>query len=245
MQPVPPELARIVDHLLQLGRVDPARPAAHGLEHHPCGLAFAQRRRHPDVVVDALHVKVTVLAEGGVPVPGRVECQVHPPRGENEPVRGDLQRVRSSAVVEPRLDVHHESHRAAYHLELPDQAVPVRRLPAGDRHEVGDLADPVLRHEAGDQHGGVGEVELTADVIGRVGRDPEVAALVRVEQRGEHARGVEPRAAEPVHGPVGRYQGRRLQVSDQAVVADVRVPVHVHPLRSLLCPDPTIAGGRP
>ena len=62
--------------------------------------------------------------------------------------------------------------------------------------------------------------------------DPEVAAALVVEQRAEHAGGVEPRAAEPVDRPVGGDQCGGLQVADQAVFGDRRLG-HVASLSSL------------
>src|SRR3712207_8445788 len=61
-----------------------------------------------------------------------------------------------------------------------------------------DLAEALLGEEPGHQDGGVGQVHLLGRV-GDVGRtDPEVPAAFVVEQRAEHAGGVEPRGAEPV-----------------------------------------------
>jgi hypothetical protein len=53
-----------------------------------------------------------------------------------------------------------------------------------------------------------------------------------VEQGGEDARGVETRAAKPIYGSVGTYEGRRLEVADQAVLTDVWVAVHRNVLSS-------------
>ena len=71
-----------------------------------------------------------------------------------------------------------------------------------------------------------GQVHLLRHVA-FVGRpDPEVSALVRVEQRREDARRVEARGAEPVDRAVGADQRRRLKVADQPVIADVGIPFH-------------------
>jgi hypothetical protein len=61
-----------------------------------------------------------------------------------------------------------------------------------------------------------------------------VPGPVAVQQRGEHAGGVETRGAEPVHGPLAAHQRSRLQVTDQPVVSDRRVAVHVAPLLTTL-----------
>src|SRR5215207_10877254 len=57
--------------------------------------------------------------------------------------------------------------------------------------------------------------------------DGVVAALVLVEDRPEHARGVEVRAAVPVDRAVRADQRDRVKVSDQAVLGDREVAVDV------------------
>jgi hypothetical protein len=60
-------------------------------------------------------------------------------------------------------------------------------------HEVDDLAHTTRCLEAGDEDGGVGEVELThGGLVPDIGGEAAGTAAVTVEQRGEHARGVEP-----------------------------------------------------
>src|SRR5258706_12066232 len=54
-----------------------------------------------------------------------------------------------------------------------------------------------------------------------------MTAALLVEQRGEDARRVEPRGAEPVDRAVGRDQRGSLQISDQAVVLYRWIRVHV------------------
>src|SRR6266540_2706942 len=93
------------------------------------------------------------------------------------------------------------------------------------------LTDPVGRHEAGDQDGGIGEVELPGDVVMALGADVEASTLVVVQQRGEDAGRVVARAAPPVEGAVAGDQRGGLQVTDQTVVGDGRVPVHGCPLK--------------
>jgi hypothetical protein len=150
---------------------------------------------------------------------------------EHRPVVGQLHLVRFARVVEPRLKVHHETHRAAYHAQLPHQPVPVRRGSSGDGHEVVDLTDSVRGHEPGDQDRGVRKIQLLADIVVPVGSDPEMAAAAGIEQRREHARRVEPGKTQPVHGAVCRHQRSRLQVPDQAVIADVGIAGHDAPSR--------------
>jgi hypothetical protein len=101
-----------------------------------------------------------------------------------------------------------------------------------DRHEVQDLADAALAQEPGDQDGAVRLVELLDDMVGVLGGDAEVAALVVVEQAGEHTGAVEAGTTEPVDGAVGVHQRGGLQVTDEAVVSNWRVAVHGYSPRS-------------
>ena len=57
-------------------------------------------------------------------------------------------------------------------------------------------------------------------------RDPEVAALLGVQQGREHARRIEPRTTEEVHCSIGGHQGGGLEVADKTVITNVRVTVH-------------------
>src|ERR687897_63437 len=138
----------------------------------------------------------------------------------------ELQSVGLAPVVEARLYLHPEAHRPAHHTPQPHQPVAIGRLALEDRHEIEDLADPVGTQEPRDQDRGVGEIQLTADVVVPVGADVEVPAAVVVEQGREDARGVKTRTAEPVDGAVGTHQGCRLQVADQAMVTNVWVTIH-------------------
>ena len=97
-----------------------------------------------------------------------------------------------------------------------------RRL---DRHEVLHLADPVGVEQARDQDVRVGEVELLRPRAGVRGRDAVAAAAVGVEDRGEDARRVEARAAVPVDRAVGGDERDGVQVADDAVLLDRRVPL--------------------
>ena len=168
--------------------------------------------------------------QAGRSVQGELECWC----AEDRALLGELQVVGLSAVVEPWRAVEHEPHLTAHAAHRPDQPVavgcPLRVL---DRHEVDHLADAAGGHEPGDQDGGVREVELPGDVVGALGGDPEVPAALAVEQRREHARGVEPRAAEPVDGAVGGHQRGGLQVTDQPVLGDRRIAVHQRSLLQL------------
>ena len=73
------------------------------------------------------------------------------------------------------------------------------------------------------EHVGVGPVELLALHALGGGADAEAAALAIVEERGEDARRVEARQAEPVDGAVGADERDRAQVADDAVVLDARI----------------------
>ncbi len=132
-----------------------------------------------------------------------------------------------SSVVEAGRALQHEPHLAPYDPHQTDQQVPIGSdLGFIDRHEVDHFAHPVRCHEPRDQDGGVGEVQLLGHIFLAVGCDPESSALVPIEQRGEHAGRVESGEAEPIDRPVGCDEGRGLQVADQSVLGDERVPIH-------------------
>src|SRR4030081_1250096 len=70
------------------------------------------------------------------------------------------------------------------------------------------------------------------------GCECEASAPFAMEERREHARRVEARAAEPVDGAVGCDERRGLQIADQAVVGDggiVRHRVVSSSERALVC----------
>src|SRR5215208_7372163 len=119
----------------------------------------------------------------------------------------ELEFVRLASVIEARLYLRTESHRAAHHAHQPHQPVAVGPLSLYNGHEVDHLADAFWGHEPRDQDRGVGEVQLPADVVVPVGADVEVPAAVVVEQGSEYTRGVETGTAEPVDGAVGTHQG--------------------------------------
>ena len=139
-------------------------------------------------------------------------------------MRGERDLVAGARVVEARGDVDDEAHLPAHGDHPADHAVAVRRL-AGTRrrHEVLHLPHSVGHQEARDEDVGVGEVELLGAPAVAVGRDPEQAPVVGVEDRREDARRVEPRAAVPVDRPVGADERDGVQVADQAVLGDGQV----------------------
>ena len=226
-QPATPEPRRVGEQAEQLlGGHGPRWAVGGRLQHHPPGLAGAHGQGAGHVVAVALHR----------PLPRAVQGQLQGRGAEHRPVVGELQLMRLPAVVEPGRALEHKPHLAAHAPHHPDQPVPVAGpLGVVDRHEVGHLADPVGGHEPGDQDGGVGKVQLPGDVVVALGADAETPAVVVVEQRGEHTRRVEPRAAEPVDGAVGGDQRRGLEVSDQPVLGDWRITIHGRSLPTLAC----------
>jgi hypothetical protein len=226
-QPAPPEPRRLLEQAQQLVRDGPPGWARGGrLQHHPPGLAGAHRQRAAHVVAVALHR----------PGPPAVHGQLQRRGAEHRTLVGELQLMRLPAVVEPRRALEHKPHLAAHAPDQPDQPVAVAGpLRVVDRHEVGHLADPVGGHEPGDQDGRVGEVQLPSDVVVALGADAEAPAVVVVEQRGEHTRRVEARAAEPVDGAVGGDQRGGLEIADQAVLGNRRIAIHGRSLPTLAC----------
>ena len=94
-----------------------------------------------------------------------------------------------------------------------------------DGHEVDQLAHAVFRQEPGDEHVRVGHVQLLRRPPAAVRRNPEEAAALRVEDRSEHAGGVEAARAVPVDRALGTNERRRVQVADDAVLRDRQVVV--------------------
>ena len=224
-QPRAPEPGGIVGQPLRLLRGHPPRLAAHPLQHHAAGLPLAQRPGPSHPVAVPLDRDARVLDRHPVRCDG-IRRQGHAIGLEDAAVLVVLDLVRGAAVVEARLEFDGEPHRAPDHPDVPHQVMAVGYPAPGDRHEVVYLTDPVRGHEPGDQDRGVRQVQLLAHVVVPVGLDREIAPAVGVEQRGEHAGGVEPGTAEPVHRPVLRDQRGRLQVADQTVVADVGIAGH-------------------
>ena len=143
-------------------------------EHHAAGITLVQRGEGVYAVVGSLHVFVAyqpAIAAGGTHVHG------HGAATERRSVAGDLDVRQVATVVESRLALEPEAHLSAHDADHPDQAVPVRGLLAGDRHEVDHLADAVGAEEARDEDRRPRQVQLLGHVVDAVRRDPEVTAL--------------------------------------------------------------------
>ena len=119
-----------------------------------------------------------------------------------------------------------ERHLAADDSHPADELIR-RGSRAADRHVILDLANSVRVQESRDQDVGVGPIELlVAKIIAGRG-DAEPPALLVVEDRGEDARRIEMRQAEPVDRAVHADQGRGPHVADDAVVLD-RLVIRCH-----------------
>ena len=135
-----------------------------------------------------------------------------------------LQIVVPARVVEARLAFQQESELPAHHPDQPSDAMARRRGVALDQwHEIDDLTDAIRRHEASHEVGRVGQVDLPGLVTGSDWSDSATASLVSVEKRGENARRIEARGAEPVDRSVPGDQGGRLKVADESVVGNLWV----------------------
>ena len=229
-QPALPVSLGVLRQPVELGGRQRLRRTAHRLQHDPePAFALAHGERGVQAVTGPLHGGPGLSRPA---LPGRVERELHAVIGpEDRAALRCLDRVPGAAVVKSRLQVHDELHGAARHPQVPDQPVPVGWLALDDRHEVEYLADPVRRHEPGDKHRGARHIQLLRHIVVAGGRDPEVAALLGIEQRCEHARRIEPGTAEEVDRSVGCHQRRRLQVTDEAVITDVRIAVQSPLLR--------------
>ena len=128
-----------------------------------------------------------------------------------------------ACVVEAGLQLRAEPHLAAHAERTANQPMPVLRSAGLDRHEVLHLGDAVRRQEAGDQHVRIREVELLRRTVLDDRRDAVVAAALTVEDRAEHARRVEARAAVPVDPSVRADERDAVQIADDAVLGDRQV----------------------
>ena len=142
---------------------------------------------------------------------------------EQHAVRVQLDLVLLAPVVEARLDGQLELHRPAHDHDAPQQPVTVHVGLRLDRHEVLHLAHAAVGVEARDEDVRVREVELLGGPV-VAGRPERVeAAAVLVEDRAEHARGVEPRAAVPVDRAVRADERDRVEVAHEPVLGDREV----------------------
>ena len=145
-------------------------------------------------------------------------------RAEQHAVRVHLDLVVGAPVVEPRLHLDLPRDVAAHDHDAPDQPVSVEAgVDRLDRHEVLHLADSALGEEARDQDVGVGEVQLPRRPRHAGRADRVEAAVAGVEDRAEHARRVERRAAVPVDRARGADERDRVQVAYEAVLGDRQV----------------------
>ena len=215
--PAPPELDRLRELRGRLARPDdaPDRGAlGHPLEHERDALARVQGELRAHAHADLLERDRSR------------ERQREARRLEERSAIAELERVLRPSVVEGRLALEAHVHRAAHAQHAADQtmAVPLARGRL-DRHEVLHLADPVGIERARDQDVRVREVQLLRPRAGVGGSDAVVPTAVGVEDRGEDARRVEARAAVPVDRPVRGDERDRVQVADDAVFLDRRIPL--------------------
>ena len=190
------------------------------LEHERVRLAGAEREGGVDAVPAPLERPVVAHGAGD----RALERERQVGRAEQHPVRVHLDLVLGAPVVEARLHLDAEVHRPAHDHDAAHEPVAVLRdVRVVDRHEVLHLADPALGEEARDEDVRVGEVELLRVPVVGVGAQRVEAALLLVEDRPEHARGVERGAAVPVDRPVGADERDRVEVADQPVLGDRQV----------------------
>jgi hypothetical protein len=84
-----------------------------------------------------------LLVQGAARYIGAVQRQGQVVGTEKCPVVGELEFVRLAPVIEARLYLRTEAHRAAHHAHQPNQPVALGRTALDDRHEVDYLPDPL------------------------------------------------------------------------------------------------------
>src|SRR3990172_7046844 len=155
---------------------------------------------------------------------GRRQPQARAIRLEGGAPLVHVELVLSTRVIEGRKTLELEGKRSADDPHLPDDVVVDLVVPRllQDRHEVHALADAVLAKEARQEDVCIRQVHLLRD-SGRTRRDPEVAASLRVKNRGEHAGRIEVREATPIDRTVRAYQGDAVKIADHSVILDRHV----------------------
>lgn len=224
-QPGTPEANRLVEEPLELLHADLVRrPPGRRFQDQAALLPRPQGQGEAQIVLvgreDVQEPFVLRLTDG-------MDGEVQVLRGEQSTVLRAVQLVRLTAVVEARSDLAFERHAAADTAQHADDTVPVGRGLSGHRHEVDDFPRSGLGHEARHQNGGVRMVELFGGVRPRCRPHGEVAAPAPVEQSAEDAGRIKPRTTEPVDRRIGCHEGRGLQITDQAMILDQRIVVHL------------------
>jgi len=230
---------------------DPLPPALLGLPHGVRGLGPGLRggqvrpaQGHEDVVALGQPRACPGLAtlQAQPQVGGELEGRMVPlvRRGHRDglaiDVPGVLPARAAAVVVEGRLAAQGQLDRAGDAAHRAQQDVP--GIPVGGGALVGAGAvvgvvprahdqggaddDPArLRLPRGLHHEAARHVATRRGDPHAVGREGEVPRRA-VEDRAEHAGGVRPRQAHPLHRPVGRDETRRLAVGEERVVRDRR-----------------------
>jgi hypothetical protein len=140
-------------------------------------------------------------------------------------VQGERDLVAGARIVVARGGVDDETHPTAHNNDSAGDAMGMcGRTAPRHGHEVLHLPDAIGHQEACDEDVGVGEVELLGGPAVAVGRDPEQTPVGGVEDRREDARRVESRGAVPIDRPVGADERDGVQVADQAMLGDRKVP---------------------
>src|SRR5919106_4724791 len=144
-------------------------------------------------------------------------------RPEEKAVVSCVRLVGAAGVVEAGVDLDPEDELAADAQHRPHDPI----APTGPRrhhgHAVDYLGHALVGREARDEYVRVGEVELARLPGPARGLNPEMAALLAVDQRRKDAGGVEAAGAVPVDRAVGADEGDAAQVSDDAVLFDRQV----------------------
>jgi hypothetical protein len=198
-----------------------------GLEDHSAHVTGTCGPCNPyPVALRVGHSHITLIP---LQCPSGMQRQLGAAAPKHRSVLGYLQGVGRAAIVEARLAFDNERHLPPDHTHYSHQPMPVGR-PArlGDGHEVQQLPDSVWTHEPGQQDRALRQIELAGDVALVSRSDPEVAALLAVEQRREDARRVESRQAQPIDLALGTDQRCRMQVADQTMISDRRIALHAH-----------------
>ena len=141
------------------------------------------------------------------------------------------------AVIETGAEIDPHLHFPLGDLDHAVQLRPLRAVVFGrffdDRHEVGEDHLPVPGAKGGGED--VGGFQVARRRIPLAGRaDGKVAAAVFVENGREDAGGIEAGQTAPVDGAVPSDQGHRMEVADNAVIADILIHVRTLQLAAFI-----------
>src|SRR5258706_6351050 len=127
--------------------------------------------------------------------------------------------VRVARIVEGRPAFQMEAKRAPNYLYLSNQAVVFLLAGVGMHgHEVDDFAYAASGQETRDQHIRVRPIKLLMRNVAGARGDSKKSSLLRIQDRAEHAGGIESRKTEPIDRAVFPDKRGSAKISNDSVI---------------------------